>query len=222
MQEVTDSPEERRGETYAETAEIELSVHDGVWPESEDLPLPTVHHRVMLTDLPPSGLADIARRLKLTLPEAEFVPEQPPVPPQLSPPEPERVRPGPALADLPATELDELARALFARVVDGPAQAWAEVPSTEELFAYLRRELGDEQRRIDAFVYRVEGGKPVVVVRPSTAPDGTRTLRRIVRTTSREVVWKVVDLWIGVPIAMVLNPPADLVEAVYYAADLGR
>ncbi|HEV7712631.1 MAG TPA: hypothetical protein VGP16_30845 [Asanoa sp.] len=184
----------------------------------------------MLTDLPPSGLADIARRLKLTLPEAEFVPEQPavpeqaavPVPEQLSPPEPERVRSGPALADLPPTELDELARALFARVVDGPAQAWAEVPSTEELFAYLRRELGDEQRRIDAFVYRVEGGKPVVVVRPSTAPDGTRTLRRIVRTTSREVVWKVVDLWIGVPIAMVLNPPADLVEAVYYAADLRR
>jgi len=204
VQEVTDSPEERPGEPYADTG--------------DDLPLPTVHHRVMLTDLPPSGLADIARRLKLTLPEAEFVPEQP----AASEPMPELVNRGPVLADLPAVELDELARALFAGVVDGPAEAWAEVPSTEELFTYLRRELGDEQRRIDAFVYRVEGGKPVVIVRPSTAAEGTRTLRRIVRATSREVIWKVVDLWIGVPISMVLNPPADLAEAVYYAADLGR
>jgi hypothetical protein len=203
VQEVSDSPEEGRERPYAD--------------HGEELPLPTVHHRVMLTDLPPSGLADIARRLKLTLPEAEFVPEQPAVPEQAA-----LARRGPVLADLPATELDELARALFARVVDGPTEAWSEVPSTEELFAYLRRELGDEQRRIDAFVYRVEGGKPVVVVRPSTAREGTRTLRRIVRATSREVAWKVVDLWIGVPISMVLNPPADLVEAVYYAADLGR
>ncbi|MEV4617890.1 hypothetical protein AB0J74_04110 [Asanoa sp. NPDC049573] len=203
MQEVSDSPEEGWEKPYAD--------------RGEDLPLPTVHHRVMLTDLPPSGLADIARRLKLTLPEAEFVPEQPAVPGRTA-----LARRGPVLADLPATELDELARALFARVVDGPTEAWTEVPSTEELFAYLRRELGDDQRRIDAFVYRVEGGRPVVVVRPSTAREGTRTLRRIVRATSRDVAWKVVDLWIGVPISMVLNPPADLAEAVYYAADLGR
>ena len=174
--------------------------------DTDEHPLPTVHRRVMLTDLPPSGLADIARRLKLTLPEAEFIPAPPPP----SEPEPaaEPARPGPLLADLPAAELDELARALLARVVDGHRPQGA-----EDLFAHFRGKLGDDQSRIDAFVHRVGDGKPVVIVRPSSAAGGARILRRILGATAS-------DVWIGVPISMVLSAPPDLAEAAYYAVDI--
>jgi hypothetical protein len=206
----------------------------------------------MLTDLPASGLEEIARRLKLTLPE----PEVEPVPPAEVEPEPELeltpaparvpaqapaaesapeavaepapaavsapvaipmpartpmiVERGPVLAALPLAELEELAREQFTRVVHGPA----EVPATDELYEHLRTAGLD---RIDAFAYQVEDGRPVVVVRPSSAPEGARTLHRVVRTPAPEAVWQVVDVWIGVPISMVRNPPADLLEAHYYA-----
>jgi len=263
VHEVSESPEEWQGDYV------------------EDDPLPTVHRRVMLTDLPASGLEEIARRLKLTLPDpepelaltppepasepepgpelrpelrlerepapepelehvpepaAEHVPQPVRVPEQVPAPEveqaPERVPepardltpasaialgPGPAqvtvdrgpvLAALPVAELEELAREQFTRVVHGPA----EVPATDELYEHLR---GAGLQRIDAFAYRVEDGRPVVVVRPSSAPEGARTLHRVVRTP--EAVWQVVDVWIGVPISMVRNPPTDLLEAAYYA-----
>ncbi|GIF64578.1 hypothetical protein Ais01nite_26130 [Asanoa ishikariensis] len=264
MHEVSESPEEWQGDYAGEE------------------PLPTVHRRVMLTDLPDSGLEEIARRLKLTLPEAEPVPEpewHPAPEPELEltpapEPEPERapdpepapaapdlgpasapvlavvpvqtpvpaivavpeftavpafvavstpvpmpapapapvvVDRGPVLAGLTVAELEELAHEQFARVVHGPA----EVPATDELYEHLR---GAGLQRIDAFAYRVEDGRPVVVVRPSSAPEGARTLHRVVRTPAREAVWQVVDVWIGVPISTVRNPPADLLEAVYYAA----
>ncbi|MDG4822975.1 hypothetical protein O7635_14065 [Asanoa sp. WMMD1127] len=310
--------------------EVSESPEDWQEDEVDGDSLPTVHRRVMLTDLPPSGLADIARRLKLSRPDplpeaavrtepgpdlpnrvesqadrarhAEPDPEPPTVPipdprtdpdlltaadfdhdlgggvpaepdPEVAPgtpepahraaepalepppvlsiepippfppddpgpwlrtepdatPEPDAdVQPepqlmlradpppdpatGPVLAGLPVAELNELATTLFQRVVDGPADAWrqpaeAELPATEELYDHLCRA---EVRRIDAFVYRVDGQKPVVVVRPSTAPAEARTLRRIVRRT---------DVWIGVPISTVLHPPTDLLDAVYYATD---
>ena len=181
MHEVSESPEEWPGDYVDED------------------PLPTVHRRVMLTDLPASGLEEIARRLKFTLPEPEFEP--------LPSADLER---GPVLAALPLGELEELAREQFTRVVHGPA----EVPATDELYEHLRTAGLD---RIDAFAYQVEDGRPVVVVRPSSAPEGARTLHRVVRTPAPEAVWQVVDVWIGVPISMVRNPPADLLEAHYYA-----
>ncbi|MEV0717346.1 hypothetical protein [Asanoa sp. NPDC050611] len=229
MHEVPESPQEWQGD------------------QADEDPLPTVHRRVMLTDLPDSGLADIARRLKLTLPDPEPEPlrtaepdpepERGPGPeptgtaapagqagpdagaePEFEPeaavalelapephPRPDGARP--ALAALPADEIDELARGLFARVVAGPAANRGRPAATDELYRHLS--LADV-RRIDAFVYRVEVGRPVVVVRPSTAPEGARTLHRVVRTT---------DVWIGVPTATILNPPTDLHEAVYYAVD---
>ncbi len=224
MHEVSESPEEWPGDYVDED------------------PLPTVHRRVMLTDLPASGLEEIARRLKLTLPEPEFAPA-PPAEPEPEPaleltpapaslpaetpaaapavvsataaiPMPARapmvVERGPVLAALPLGELEELAREQFTRVVHGPA----EVPATDELYEHLRTAGLD---RIDAFAYQVEDGRPVVVVRPSSAPEGARTLHRVVRTPAPEAVWQVVDVWIGVPISMVRNPPADLLEAHYYA-----
>ncbi|GIF55847.1 hypothetical protein [Asanoa iriomotensis] len=247
MHEVSESPQEWQGDAV-------------------DDPLPTVHRRVMLTDLPESGLADIARRLKLALPEpdparpetvrtlaldldpaSEFErgrtpaiergsqpagergpepegvaePEYATAPPAGAEPEsaaeaavelelatephPRLDETRPALAALPAADIEELASGLLARVVGGPSHG--QPAATDELYRHLS--LANVQR-IDAFVYRVEVGRPVVVVRPSTAPEGTRTLHRVVRAA---------DVWIGVPTATILNPPTDLHEAVYYALD---
>jgi hypothetical protein len=229
--------------------EVPESPQEWQGDQAEEDPLPTVHRRVMLTDLPESGLADIARRLKLTLPDpepqpvrlAEPAPDREPEPergsvpagtaepsgpagsaagaepafaaeaavaPQIAPePHPRSEGARPALAALPADEIDELARGLFARVVAGPPEDRGQPAATDELYNHLSVA---NVRRIDAFVYRVEVGRPVVVVRPSTAPEGARTLHRVVRTT---------DVWIGVPTATILNPPTELHEALYYAVD---
>jgi hypothetical protein len=135
--------------------------------------------------------------------------------------------PAPALtlATLPARQLDELARELFLRVVGAPTGPWphrtGELPSTEDLYEFLRTELVDDRQRIDAFAYHGTADRPVVIVRPSAIAPRTRTLHRAVRGPAPETGWNMVEVWLDVPIAVVLNPPADLAEAAYYAADLG-
>jgi hypothetical protein len=122
-----------------------------------------------------------------------------------------------SLAAMTDEELVEIARVLFARVF---SEGWqtrevADRPSIEEQYDDLRRQL-DEERRVDAFRYTLQNGGRVVIVTPAHGDQETLG-EYVLRVLVAEAVWKAVDVLIGVPVSVVLNPPTGLLEAILYA-----
>lgn len=68
--------------------------------------------------------------------------------------------------------------------------------------------------------FALKDGTNLVIVGRSMYGNRDRPFYKLVRSVGVQVVWKAVDIWLGVPVSILLNPPTNLVDAFFYAADL--
>lgn len=130
-----------------------------------------------------------------------------------------------SLAAMTDAELTKIARVLFERVYseDWQTRGAAERPSVEEQYEDLRQQLRqqlEEERRVDAFRYTLHDGRKVLIVTPPHGDDETAA-EHAMRVLLTEAAWKAIDVLIGVPVSVVLNPPTDLLSAIFYAPSFG-
>jgi hypothetical protein len=114
-------------------------------------------------------------------------------------------------------ELVELARRVFDRV---DIKGWqkrgaADRPSIEEQYEVLRQQLEEEQR-VDAFRCTLHDGDEVFIVASPHGDDET-VGEHVMHVLVTEAAWKALDVLIGVPVSVVLNPPTGLLQAIFYA-----
>ncbi|MEV7628817.1 hypothetical protein, partial [Actinoplanes sp. NPDC089786] len=126
-----------------------------------------------------------------------------------------------SLAAMTDEELVEIARTLFERMY---SEAWqtreiTDRLSVEEQYEDLRRQLHEEQP-VDALRYTLQDGGKVLIVTPTNG-DHETVGEYVKRVLVAEAVWKAVDVLIGVPVSVVLNPPTGPLQAIFYAPNFG-
>jgi hypothetical protein len=105
------------------------------------------------------------------------------------------------------------------RIGDWQHRAVAGRMTSEELVEAMRREMADDAK-VDAYAFALKDGTNLVIVGRSMYGNRDRPFYKLVRSVGVQVVWKAVDIWLGVPMSILLNPPTNLVDAFFYAADL--